>query len=240
MSTAPHYPRLPTSDVIQVSSFRGVIFRRLAKFSDSAPLLCCRLLQACSQPSQRHLARSCISPAGNLALEAISGSELHQLCRKPECQFPVLGGEMRPRDYLREYFIAFDQQPAGLLYMFQPSRGNDRMLMHRQAGDTGWGGFWNFHDGGRVLSGTFQTRHGSEYNFQACLDSRLGRAVYRGSAVNIEDDTEREIILCHDSTYIRYDSASPRQRRWQSVREIRTVDCTLIDHIYGRPRDVAD
>ena len=88
------------------------------------------------------------------------------------------------------------------------------MIMHRKAEDAGWVGFWNFHEGGRVLSENFQTRHGVEHNFWARLDWRLGRFIYREPAINLDNGAEQEIILSHDATYIRHGAGALWQRRW--------------------------
>ena len=139
-------------------------------------------------------------------------------------------GETRPRDrhYLRQYSISFDTIPAGTLYLFQPARGNNRMLMHQQLHNTGWNGFWNFHDGDLQLSGYFQSLADHEYNFQARLDPELGEATYRGSLFNTDgndDEFEREILLHHESTYtMDDDSGSLWQRVWQAPpRPLQTI-----------------
>ena len=140
-------------------------------------------------------------------------------------------GETRPRDrhYLRQYSISFDAHPAGTLYLFQPARGNNRMLMHEQLHNTGWNGFWNFHDGDLELSGYFQSLADHEYNFQARLDPELGEATYRGSLFNTDgndDELEREILLHHESTYtMDDDSGSLWQRVWQAPpRPLQTIN----------------
>ena len=106
------------------------------------------------------------------------------------------------------------------------------MLMHQQDRNTGWHGFWNFHDGDRELSGVFQTVAGFECNFQARLDPELGTHVYRGSAFNLncnidgnDEQLEWGTLLVHQSTYTRdADSGSLWQRRWQTNAPIETVD----------------
>ena len=145
-------------------------------------------------------------------------------------------GETRPRDrhYLRQYSIAFDMIPAGTLYLFQPARGNDRMVMHEQLHQTAWNGFWNFHDNFQTLSGYFKSLADREYNFQASLDPELGEATYRGSIFNTDgndddSDFEREILLHHESTYTMDDDpVTPVTPCWQRVwqappRPVRTI-----------------
>ena len=92
------------------------------------------------------------------------------------------GGEM-PVEFLREYFMELeDGHPAGGLMMYQPGEGHDRMIMHRMfMHQSGGVGFWNFHERGRVLPGSFQMANGLEHNFCTQLDRTLRRFVYRGA-----------------------------------------------------------
>ena len=76
---------------------------------------------------------------------------------EPEAIADDAGGEM-PVDFSREYFMELEGgHPAGELIMYQPGEGHDRMIMHRMfLHQSGWVGFWTFHERGRVLSGNFQ------------------------------------------------------------------------------------
>ena len=110
--------------------------------------------------------------------------------------------------------MALDQQPAGLLLMYQPSEGHDRVIMHRQAEDISWVGFWTFHEGGHVAPGNFQMVNGMDPNSSTRLDGRLGRFIYRGLAINLDNGTAWEIILIHEATYIRQGAGSLWQQHW--------------------------
>ena len=119
------------------------------------------------------------------------------------------------------------------------------MLMHQyvQDSNTGWHGFWNFHDGDCELSGYFESLSGFEYNFQARLDPELGPDVYRGSLFNLDgnaDEFEREILLVHQSTHTRDDDSGSFLRRslWQQVWQgTQTLETLRVRRPLTRMRD---